>query len=132
WSKDIDIPAAATLDVKVPLTALPERRKWPSPFASVTFAVGAGAVVVGIVTVALSRDAPLHSTVTRREAVDSPGPRYLENLAGWRLMGIGLGLGITAAGIAIAYRHDIFGEAKPKTRASLLPRLDGGGVGVSW
>jgi hypothetical protein len=132
WTKDIDVPPGNTLEVKVPLTALPEKRKWPAPFASVTFAVGAGAVVIGIVLVALSTDAPLDSTVTRREAIDSADRRHTESLAGVSLFGIGAGLGITAAALAIAYRRDIW-NLEPrdnKVRAFVAPSA--GGLKVSW
>jgi len=125
FTREVEVPPASILDVQVPLTALPERRKWPGTFAAVCFAVGAGAVVVGMVLTALSTDAPLDSAVTRREAVDSAQRRYLENRAGWGLMGIGAALAITASGIAIAYRHDIWGtqpsQPKKKARAQLAP-----------
>jgi hypothetical protein len=132
WTKDVDVPAGNTLEVKVPLTALPEKRKWPGPFASVTFAVAAGSIVIGIVLVALSTDAPLDSTVTRREAIDSADRRHTESLAGLGLFGIGAGLGITAAALAIAYRHDIFNTEprEGKVRAFVAPSA--GGLKVSW
>ncbi len=134
WAKDIEVPAGSTLDIKVPLTALPERRKWPSSFAVVCLAVAAGAAVVGVVTVALSNDAPADSSVSRREAVKSADQRHLENLSGWGLLGIAAGLAVTAAGIAIRYRHDIFPEhAKPaKRRATLAPAADGSGMALIW
>jgi PEGA domain len=133
WTKDIDVPAGNMLEVKVPLTALPEKRKWPGPLSSVCFAVGAGAAVVGIVLVALSTDAPLDSGVTRRQAVESADRRYLENRAGWGMLGIGAGLGITAAALAIAYRRDMFG-GEGKVRAFVAPARSGvmAGVGMSW
>jgi hypothetical protein len=135
WTKDIEVPAASMLDVKVPLTAMPERRKWPGPFALALTAVGAGAVVIGLVLVSLSTDAPLDSTVTRREALDSANARHLENISGWGLGGIGVALGITALGITIKYRQDIFpGLAtkpkKKKSQALITPTASG--FQVSW
>lgn len=139
WTKDVEVPAGNTLDVKVPLTALPERRKWPGNFAAFCFAVGAGAAVVGVVLVALASDAPATSTVTRREAVDSANRRYLESLSGWSLLGIGGALGITAIGISIRYRQDIFGEGRDRKQVARVflgppPLGQGalGGVVLSW
>jgi hypothetical protein len=139
WTKDVEVPAANTLDVKVPLTALPERRKWPGNFAATCFAVGAASSVIGLVLGPLSTAAPTDSAVTRREAVDSANKRYLESLAGWSLLGIGGALGITAIGITAYYRQDIFGEGKKKgakARAFLgSPPLGQGALGgavLSW
>jgi hypothetical protein len=135
WTKDIEVPAGNMLDIQVPLNALPERRKWPGAFAAACFAVGAGAAVIGLVLVALSTEAPVNSSVTRRDAVDAAERRFLENRSGWGLLGIGAGLGITAAGITIHYRQDIFPSSeskekakKPKVKAMLGPPALGQGV----
>jgi hypothetical protein len=137
WTKDIEVPAGNTLDVKVPLTALPERRRWPGNFAATCFAVGAVSAVIGLVLGPLSTAAPPEAGITRREAVDSANKRYLESLSGWSLLGIGAALGITAAGITIYYRRDIFGEGREKkvakTRAFLIPSQGApGGAVLSW
>jgi hypothetical protein len=129
FQREVEVPAGSVLDIKVPLTALPEKRKWPGPFAVTCLAVGGGAAVIGMVLTALSTDAPADSAVTRREAVDSANKRHLENLSGWGLLGIGAGLAITATAVAIKYRHDIFPQ-RAKSRASLIPTANG--VGLAW
>jgi hypothetical protein len=129
WAKEVDVPPGSTLEIKVPLAALPKRRAWPGAFAVACLAVAGGAVVIGIVLVALSGDAPADSAVTRRAAVDSADRRYLEDRTGWGFGIMGAALAVTAGAIAIKYRHDIF-PPKEKPRALVTPT--GNGVQVSW
>jgi hypothetical protein len=130
WAKEIDVPAGSTLDIKVPLAALPEKKKWPGPFAVTCLAIAIGSAVVGLTLAAISTDAPADSAVTRRTALDSANKRHLEYLAGFGLLGVAAGLVVTAAGVAIRYRHDVFPEKAKKPRVSLLPTANG--VALAW
>jgi PEGA domain len=128
WQKEIEVPAGSTLDIKVPLAALPEKKKWPGPFAVVCLAVAAGSAVVGLTMAAISTDAPADSAVSRRTALESADKRHLELLAGWGLLGVAAGLVVTAAGVAIRYRHDLFPEKKKGL--ALVPAA--GGMALAW
>jgi PEGA domain len=108
WAKDIDVPAGSTLQINVPLTALPERRQLPGRLMIGTLTIGAILTVVGAVFFILATNAP-GSSATRREALDSAELRFVEGRTGVGLLGGGGGLIAIGAGIAIAYRRDIFG-----------------------
>ncbi len=136
WAKEIDVPAAATLEVKVPLTALAKRRTWPATTAA-TMAVLAGlSGVVGIVLDALALQGTTAST--RAGALDDAQRRYVEGVAGDVFLGAAAGLALTAAVIVLVYRQDIFGatheEKSPSKRAALKPSLrpSAGGFEVRW
>ena len=66
WAKEIEVPAGATMEVKVPLAALAERRRWPGT-AAASMAVLAGlSGVVGIVLEALALQGTTASHARRR------------------------------------------------------------------
>lgn len=137
WGKEIEVPPGSTLEVKVPLEALPEKRKWPGQLAVAFLGLAAAEVGVGVVLLALSADAPANSSVTRREALDSADRRFAMNRAGLALFAVATSMALFAGGLAIKYRRDMFTPSeKPKKRASLLiaPATDGlmmGAIG-SW
>jgi len=134
WAKEIEVPAAATLEVKVPLAALAKRRTWPAP-AAATMAVLAGlSGVVGIVLDALALQGT--TAATRVGALDDAQKRYVEGLAGDVFLGAAAGLALTAAVIVLVYRQDIFGgthEDHPaeKKRAQVRP-YGLAGLEVRW
>ncbi len=135
WAKEVEVPAGETLEIKVPLTALPERRRWPGPTAA-SMAVLAGlSGVVGIVLEALALQGT--SAPTRAGAIKDANDRYLMSLVGDGFLGAAAGLAVAAGAITIAYRHDIFGstqsEAPPekKKRASVRP-YGLAGLQVRW
>jgi hypothetical protein len=130
WTKDVEVPPASTLDIQVPMHALPELRKWPGPLSLAMIGIGGGAAIVGIVILALSTDAPIDSAVTRRDALDSANRRHFENVAGMGLLGIGGGLIVIGAGLAIGYRHDIFPSRDRGKTASVYPTANG--LMVEW
>jgi len=80
WAKDVDVPAGETLEIKVPLAALPERRKWPGPWAASCAVVAGLSGVVGIVMEALAHSAPNNST--RSAAIDDAQVRFRESALG--------------------------------------------------
>jgi hypothetical protein len=115
WAKEIEVPAAATLEVKVPLAALTRRRTWPGP-AAASMAVLAGlSGVVGIVLDALALQSTTAST--RAGAINDAQARFVESFAGNVFLGAAAVLAVTAAIITIAYRHDIFGATTKEERA---------------
>ncbi|MGZ3443690.1 MAG: PEGA domain-containing protein [Polyangia bacterium] len=125
WAKDIEVPAGATMEVKVPLAALVERRRWPATTAA-SMAVLAGlSGVVGIVLDALALSQTTAST--RAGAIQDANVRYLESIVGNVFLGAAAGLALTAAVIVIVYRQDIFGatareeKASEKKRAKIRP-----------
>jgi hypothetical protein len=124
WRKEIEVPAGSTLQVKVPLTALPERRKWPGQLATGFVVLGALSGAVGIVLMAIASDAPLNSTVTRQEALDSADRRFIMNRIGQGGLLAAAALAVTAGILTLAYRRDIF-ETKVKVTAGLAPTQDG-------
>jgi hypothetical protein len=132
-AREIEVPAGSTLEVKVPLTMLPERRRWPAPVAA-TGAVAAGlCAVVGIVTESLAQSSP-DPGLTRRAALDNASSRYLFSEVGVGFLTAAAALAVTAAVITIVYRHDLFGAAKKEpqhARATLLPSL-ARGLEVRW
>lgn len=132
WAKEIEVPAGNIMDIKVPLTALPERRRWPGPTAAALLVLAGLGGVVGIVMEALAHSPSNNGT--RQSALDDAELRYREGLVGISFFSVAAGLAVTAAGIAIAYRRDIFGgtsEDKPaQKRASILPA--GLGAQVRW
>ena len=132
WSKQVDVPPGNTLQIKVPLAALPERRRWPGQFAAASIVVAALGAAVGIVMEALALDVPANSTVTRQQALDSANRRHLESLAGASLFTIAAGLAVTSGAITLKYRHDIFGTTAPpkegqprKLSLTVSPTRDG-------
>jgi len=116
WAKEIEVPAGATMEVKVPLAALAKRRTWPGP-AAASMAVLAGlSGVVGIVLDALALQSTTAST--RAGAIQDANARFVESFAGNVFLGAAAVLAVTAAIITIAYRHDIFGSTTKEERAS--------------
>jgi hypothetical protein len=130
WAKEVDVPAGSTLEIKVPLAALPERRRWPLQVAAPSMLVGALSAVTGVVLVALAADAPAISSVSRREAIDSADRRFAEGRAGIALLAVGGALMLTAATVAIVYRRDLFGGGD-RARLALSPSTRGG-LEVRW
>jgi hypothetical protein len=132
WAKEVEVPAGSMLQIKVPLEALPERRKWPTPMAASCAVVAGLGAVVGIVMEALA-----HSTGgngTRVSAVDDANLRFQESLLGIGFLSGAAALAVTAAVITIAYRHDIFGTTRREHaagRASIAP-AGLAGVQVRW
>lgn len=142
WAKEIEVPAGSTLEVKVPLAALPERRRWPGPLAT-TGAVLAGVTgAVGVVLMVLADDAPANSSVTRAEALASADRRFAEGRIGIGLLAGAGALAVTSAVVTLVYRREIFGgpaRSRPvggagraalglaPTRAGALASLE-----VSW
>jgi hypothetical protein len=139
WAKEIEVPAGATMEIKVPLTALPERRRWPGPWAASAAVVAGLAAVVGVVMEALAHGSPDDST--RNAAIADAQLRYRESQIGIAFFSVAAGLAVTAGALTIVYRHDIFGdtrEDKPKragaagkARASIRP-FGLAGVEVRW
>lgn len=134
WAKEIEVPAAATLEVKVPLAALTRRRAWPGPTAA-SMAVLAGlSGVVGIVLDALAAQPTTAST--RVGAINDANARFVESFAGGVFLGAAAALAVTAAVITIVYRHDIFGstrEERPSARKPVAVRPYGlAGLEVRW
>jgi hypothetical protein len=138
WVKDIEVPAGETIQIKVPLAALPERRHWPGP-AAASLAVLAGlAGVVGIVMEALARSPSDNGT--RASALADAELRYRESGVGLSFLSAAAALAVTAGIIALAYRKDIFGgaqEEKPSgtKRAARPPVRVTAGLGaleVRW
>jgi PEGA domain len=135
WAKDIEVPAGATMEVKVPLAALAERRHWPAPTAAAMAVLAGLSGVVGIVLDALALGQT--TAATRAGAIQDSNVRYLESIVGNVFLGAAAGLALTAAVIVIVYRQDIFGatrEEKPsdkKKRASVRP-YGLAGLEVRW
>ncbi|MCU1277455.1 MAG: hypothetical protein JWM53_1001, partial [bacterium] len=134
WAKDIEVPAGAMMEVKVPLAALTERRHWPGP-AAASMAVLAGlSGVVGIVLEALALSSTTAST--RAGAISDANLRYNESIVGNAFLGAAAGLALTAAVIVLVYRQDIFGatreeKSSDRKRASVRP-YGLAGLEVRW
>src|SRR5262245_2239344 len=108
WTKAVDVPAGSLLEVKVPLEALPVRRRWPGQLILSFIAVASLEAVVGVVLTALAANAPANSSVSRREAVDSSERRFLMSRISWGLFAGAGALAITSAALTIRYRLDLF------------------------
>jgi hypothetical protein len=130
WGKDVDVPAGSTLEIKVPLAALPERRRWPGQLAGAMAAGTALSAVVGAVMVALAKDAPAVSSVTRAGALESSNRRFTEGLAGIGLFAAAGGLAVTAGVLALLYRRDIFHSSE--RRVSSVDLSPAGALRVRW
>ena len=134
WAKDIEVPAGATMEIKVPLAALPERRKWPGPMAASSAVVAGLAAVVGIVMEALAHGDT--TATTRVGAVADANTRYVESLAGIGFFTAAAALAVTAATLTIGYRRDIFGatrrDDKAARRGVAIAPCGLGGVEVRW
>ena len=135
WAKEIEVPAGATMEVKVPLGALVKRRTWPGP-AAASMAVLAGlSGVVGIVLDALALQPT--TAATRAGALQDANARFVESFAGDVFLGAAAVLAVTAAIVTIVYRHDIFGStareerAPDRKRVTLAPSAHGG-LEVRW
>lgn len=130
WAKEIEVPAGSMLQINVPLTSLPARRRWPGPMAASCAVVAGLAGVVGIVMEALANSPG--GSGTRASAINDADLRYHESLLGIGFFSGAAALAVTAAALAIAYRHDIFGSTvTEKRRASIAP-YGLGGVQVRW
>jgi PEGA domain-containing protein len=134
WAKEIEVPAGAMMQIKVPLTALPERRRWPGPWVASTGVVAGLAAVAGIVMEALAHT-PSNGT-TRQTALDDSQLRYQESLLGVGFLSGAAALAVTAATLTIYYRRDIFGatarEEKPKGSKRSLRPMGLAGAEVRW
>jgi hypothetical protein len=133
WAKEIEVPAGSMLEIKVSLDSMPERRKWPGPWAASCAVVAGLAAVVGIVMEALANSSS--GAATRKAALDDAQLRHQESLLGIGFLSAAAGLAATAATLTIYYRRDIFGgtrdeRPKPARKAALAPA--GLGVAVHW
>src|SRR6185437_10515378 len=109
WAKEIEVPAGATMEVKVPLDALVKRRTWPGPAAA----------------------------AMRAGAIQDANARFVESFAGDVFLGAAAVLAVTAAIVTIAYRHDIFGSTQTdrgaeKKRATIVRPYGLAGLEVHW
>jgi hypothetical protein len=132
WAKEIEVPAGNIMDIKVPLTALPERRKWTGPTAAALLVIAGLAGVVGIVMEALAFSPSNNGT--RVSSLNDAELRYRESIVGNSFLGAAAGLALTGALMAIVYRRDIFGGTsteKPSKSASVAPS-GLGGFAVRW
>jgi hypothetical protein len=120
WAKQVDVPAGNTLQIKVPLAALPERRHWPGPVAASAAVVAGLALVVGIVMESVGHTSP-DPGLTRVAAIDNANNRFFYSALGNGFFIGASALAVTAAVITIVYRHDIFGT----TRRESVPVADG-------
>jgi hypothetical protein len=139
WAKEIEVPGGSTLDIKVSLAALPERRRWPAPAAATLAAVAGLCVVVGVVTDVLAQGSP-GQDVTRRAAIDDAEQRFVLSYVGSGFFVGAAALATTAAVLTIVYRRDIFGSARrietaaapaASRPAALLP-LSSGALGARF
>jgi hypothetical protein len=130
WKKEIDVPAGSTLQIKVPLAELPERRRWPGQFATATLIVAGLAATVGIVLVSLATDAPSNSAVTRKEAIASADRRFVEGRVGIGLLAGAGALALNSAVLAIAYHRDVFSREAPRPISLGLGPARGGALVV--
>ena len=123
WAKDIEVPAGATMEVKVPLAALPERRHWPGPTAAALAVLAGLGGVVGIVMEALAHSPSDNGT--RTSALADAQLRYQESLLGLGFFSAAAALAVTAGALGIGYRQDIFGatrEERPSSPSSRAAR----------
>jgi PEGA domain len=128
WAKEIEVPAGSTLTIKVPLEALRERRKWPTYLAISLVVLSAATGVIGTVLIALSKDAPTLSAVTRAAAISDASDRFVDGRGAIALLAVAGGSAATAAILALVFRKDMFaiGEQKLKRAAlDLAPTLGG-------
>jgi hypothetical protein len=136
WAKEIEVPAGSMLEIKVALDSLPERRKWPGPWAASCAVVAGLAAVVGIVMEALASSSSGGST--RRSALEDADLRYREAQAGVGFLVAAAGLAATAATLTIYYRRDIFGITPKQARKAALapagaaPAGTGLALAVQW
>ncbi len=119
WMNQVDVPAGQTLQITVPLSALPPRRRWPTPFVASTAAVGAAAEVVAVVFATLSQQAPPPGQ-TRVAALADVDRRQKLAITADALFAGGAALLVTAVAFAIAYRKDL-GGTREGTYAAALP-----------
>lgn len=115
WANQVEVPAGSTLEITVPLSSLPARRRWPAALVGVSGALALGAGVVGIVLGVLSQQAPA-GMQTRVEAIADNDRRH--NLAvGANALFIGTGaLAVIAVGTLIGCRADLFGGERAQAR----------------
>ncbi|HWE31391.1 MAG TPA: PEGA domain-containing protein [Polyangia bacterium] len=133
WTKEVEVPAGATMEIKVPLTALPERKRWPGAFAASCAVVAGLAGVAGVVLEALANQASTGST--RVDAIADASLRHRESAFGIGFLTATAALATTAAVLTIVYRHDIFGtmarqEKAAKSRVAIAP--GGSALMVRW
>lgn len=130
WTKEVEVPAGATMEIKVPLTALPERRRWPGAFAASCAVVAGLAGVAGIVLEALARSTSTNET--RAAAIEDASLRHRESILGIGFLSATAGLAVTAAVLTIVYRHDIFGTTPRPERKRVALEPTGAGMAVRW
>jgi hypothetical protein len=111
WSKQVDVPPGNTLQIKVPLAALPERRHWPGPLAASAAVLAGLGAVVGIVMESVAHTSP-DPGLSRVAAIDNANNRFLFSALGTGFFSAAAALAVTAAVITIVYRHDIFGTSR--------------------
>ena len=135
WAKEIEVPAGAMMEVKVPLAALAERRHWPGPTAAALAVLAGLSGVVGIVLDALALGVD-DGGDARGRALQDANVRFKESIAGDVFLGAAAGLALTAAVIVIAFRQDIFGatrEERPSQKMRVSVRPYGlAGLEVRW
>jgi hypothetical protein len=122
WGKQIEVPPGNTLEIKVPLAALPERRHWPGPVAASLAVIAGLSAVTGIVMESLAHAAP-DPGLTRAGAIDNANQRFLFSELGTGFLAGAAGLAVAAAVITIVLRHDIFGATRRDLAEAAPPRL---------
>jgi hypothetical protein len=118
------------MQIKVPLEALPARRRWPAYTAIALTTLSVATAIVGTVMIVLSRVGPGTTGVTRNVAVQAANDRFVEGRTSIVLLATAGGLAATAATLAVVFRKDIFGIGASQ-RASLELAPGPGGVMAS-
>jgi hypothetical protein len=118
WANSIEVPAGSTLEITVPLSSLPARRRWPTALVAVTGPLALASGVVGLVFGLLSRQAPT-GMQTRVDALADVDARSKQAGAANALFIATGALALTAVITMIAARSDIFGERTPSTSAAV-------------
>jgi hypothetical protein len=108
WMNQVDVPAGSMLEITVPLSALPERRRWPTGLVIATTGAGVVAEVVGVVLGVLSQQGEPPGATRAMALADTDRRRNLALLADGLMIGGGALL-LTAVVTLIGYRKDIFG-----------------------
>jgi hypothetical protein len=120
WQNVVDVPAGSLLEISVPLSSLPERRRWPGPFATGTFAGALAFGVGGLVLGVLSQQQPPAGETRVMALADVSHRRDLAFTADGLFAAAGA-VGITALVTFIAWRHDILGTRASGSHALLPP-----------
>jgi TolB-like protein len=116
WTREVEVPAAATLDMDLKLTALPPRRVWPAYLAWSTLGAAVVAGATSIFFGVLSQESPSGST--RREVLQNVDDRAHQALVANVLMGAAGALALTSAAVFVRHRGDIFGGSGGERRVA--------------